>query len=148
MMNIKRSKVINASVEKVFSYLGDSATYTQWMPNMAEVFNITGEGRGQKWDFKYKTFGMTMDGQGEALDHIDNQKLVNKSFGTVESTWAWSVSPQDKGTLLAVEIEGGAPLPIMGKVAEKLIAKQINDEVDDVMASLKTLVEGGSGTWR
>ena len=46
MEMIQKSIDINGSVDRVFAYLDDPATGTQWLPSMMEVRNISGSGVG------------------------------------------------------------------------------------------------------
>jgi coenzyme Q-binding protein COQ10 len=142
MAKVERSITINAPVDKVFAYVADPANEMEWLPGNTDVRDITGQGVGQRWGFTYKLAGLPLKGESEVLEYTLNQRYVTKSKGGIVSTWTWTFSPEDSGTRLNVVVEYTIPVPVLGKVGEKLALGQIEREADLAAANIKARLEG------
>lgn len=142
MEKMERSITINAPVEKVFSYLCDPMNQLEWLPSITDVRDITGEGVGQKSAWTYKMMGMSFKGENEAVELVDNQKIVIKSTGGIQSTWDWAFISENDKTVVNLVIEYTIPIPVLGKVAEKLVLRQNEREADLAMTNIKERLEG------
>jgi coenzyme Q-binding protein COQ10 len=142
MAKVERSITINAPVDKVFAYVADPANEMEWLPGNTDVRDITGQGVGQRWGYTYKMLGLSFKGEDEVLEYTPNQRYVTKSMGGMVSTWTWTFSPEDSGTRLNVVVEYTIPVPVLGKVGEKLALGQIEREADLAAANIKARLEG------
>jgi uncharacterized membrane protein len=142
MATIKKTVIINAPVEKAFGYISDPANLPEIWPSMEEIKDVrwlpTG---GTSFQWVYKMAGMHFEGTSETTEYIANQRIVTKSRGGIESTFTWTYQPEDSGTKLTLEVEYTVPIPLLGKLAEALIAKQNEHEADVMLANLKAKME-------
>ena len=141
MAKIERSSTINASVEKVFAYISDPTNLPEWLPSLTDARDITGEGVGQRWGWTYKMIGLSLKGESEVTEHIPNQRHVHKSTGGILSTWTYTFNPEAGGTRLNLVVEYTIPVPVLGKVAERLVLRQNEREADLAMANIKERLE-------
>jgi carbon monoxide dehydrogenase subunit G len=141
MVKVERSIIINAPVEKVFSYISDPNNELESIPSITDVRDITGEGVGQKWSWSYKMVGFSLKGESEITEHIPNQRLVQKSKGGIESTWSYTFSPENGGTRLNVVVEYTIPIPVLGKVGERMVLNRTEREADLAMTNIKEKLE-------
>jgi hypothetical protein len=86
--------------------------------------------------------GLPLKGESEVLEYTHNQRYVTKSKGGIVSTWTWTFSPEDNGTRLNVVVEYTMPVPVLGKVGERLALGQIEREADLAAANIKAILEG------
>jgi uncharacterized protein YndB with AHSA1/START domain len=137
------SIIIHAPVEKVFAYLEDPMSNPEWLPGMIAVKDIvTTEDRiGSSFKWLYKMAGIQFEGKSTTLEFEPGQRLVVKSEGGIVSTWSWTFAPHDDGTKLDVVIDYKVPVPVLGKLAEALVHKQNQREVDLAMLNIKTRME-------
>jgi len=142
MAKVERSITINAPVEKVFSYITDPMNSLEYTPGMTEVRDITGQGLGQKFGWTYKMIGIPFKGEFEVMECIPNERYVEKSTGGIVSTWTWTFKPEAGGTLVNVVVEYTIPVPVLGKVGERLVMKQTEREADISVAYIKERLEG------
>jgi len=142
MEKVERSITINAPVEKVFSYITDPMNSLEYTPGMTEVRDITGQGLGQKFGWTYKMIGIPFKGESEVMECIPNERYVEKSTGGIVSTWTWTFKPEAGGTLVNVVVEYTIPVPVLGKVGERLVMKQSEREADISVAYIKERLEG------
>jgi coenzyme Q-binding protein COQ10 len=142
MAKVERSITLNAPVDKVFTYISNPANEMEWFTSISDIRDIKGQGVGQKYGFTYKLAGLPLKGESEVLEYTLNQRYVTKSKGGMVSTWTWTFSSEDSGTRLNVVVEYTIPVPVLGKVGEKLAMGQIEREADMAAANIKAILEG------
>ena len=142
MVKVERSIIINAPVEKVFSYISDPNSELESIPSITDIRDITGQGVGQRWGWSYKMFGVSLKGESEVIEYIPNQRLVHKSTGGITSTWTYTFNPEAGGTRLNVIVEYTIPVPVLGKVGERLVLHRTEREADLAMTNIKERLEG------
>ena len=133
---------INASVEKVFAYVNEPTNLPGIWPSMVEVKDVQRlPNGGTSFRWVYKMAGVRFEGTTKDTEYVPNQRVVSKSTGGIESLFTWTFQPQDGGTKVTVEVEYTVPIPLLGKVAEVLIVKQNERELELVLANLKAKME-------
>jgi len=142
MEMIQKSIDINGSVDRVFAYIDDPATGTQWLPSMMEVRNISGSGVGQHHEWTYKMAGFALDGETTTIAHVPNERRVVRSKGGVDSLWTFTFEPHEGGTRLGLAVEYTVPVPVLGKLAEKLVVRRNEREIDLAIQNIKDHCEG------
>jgi coenzyme Q-binding protein COQ10 len=142
MAKVERSITINAPVDKVFAYISNPANEMEWFTSITDIRDIKGQGVGQMYGYTYKMAGLPLKGESEVIEYTPNQRYVTKSKGGIVSTWTWTFSPEDSGTRLNVVVEYNIPVPVLGKVGEKLTLGQIEREADLAAANIKARLEG------
>ncbi len=142
MAKITREILINAPVEKVFEYHSNPMNQPEYWPSMLEVKDIEElpEGR-RKYNWVYKMAGIRLEGTTETTEFVENERIVTKSTGGVESTFVYEYKPEGEGTRLAMEVEYTVPVPVLGKLAEAFILKANEREADTVLGNLKDRLE-------
>jgi uncharacterized membrane protein len=128
MAKVHRSITINSPVEKVFAYIDDITTSPEWLPSMMEVSDVAGSGVGQHYRWKYKMAGVPLNGESTVIEHVN-------------AHWIYTFAPDDGGTKLDIEIEYSIPVPVLGKLAEKLVLKRNEREADMAMENVKEKME-------
>jgi uncharacterized membrane protein len=141
MATVTRSINISASVEKVFAYVDDPTNAPEWNPSLMEVTEVTGSGVGQHYRWRANLAGVPLNGETTVSEHIPNQRRVIQSKGGVESHWTFTFETHDGGTKFGINIEYTIPVPVLGKLAEKLVLKRNEREADMAMQNIKDKME-------
>ncbi len=142
MAKITREILINAPVEKVFEYHSNPMNQPEYWPSMLEVKDIEEQpGGGRNYNWVYKMAGIRLNGSTETTEFVENERIVTKSSGGVESTFTYTYKPEGEGTRLTMELEYVVPVPVIGKLAEGFILKTNEREADTVMGNLKDRLE-------
>jgi len=141
MAKISRKATINAPVEKVFSYLNNPMNQLEWLPSITSVRNVNGEGKGQTFSWTYKMAGLPLTGKTETVEYVPNKRFVIKSSGGITSMWTWQFSKAEGKTELDLALEYTVPVPVLGKLAEKLVQRQNAREATLAMANIKNRME-------
>ncbi len=142
MAKLERSITISAPVERVFAYIEDPNSSVEWLPSLLEVKDITGQGVGRHYRWAYKMVGLRLEGESSTIEHVPNERVVTQSKGGAVSTWTWTFKPHDGGTEINLVVEYTIPVPVLGKVAEALVLKQNERELDLAMTNIKARMEG------
>jgi len=112
--------VIHAAPERVFAYVTEPSLLPEWLPSMVEVRNVVGTGAGQQYEWTYKMAGLLLRGQSTMVEYVPNQCAVHQSIGTIGSDWTLTVEPHEERAVLHIEVEYSVPVPVLGKLAERL----------------------------
>ena len=142
MAKVERSITINAPVEKVFNYINDPMNQPEWVPSTMEITDVSGSGVGHHFRWTYKMAGVLLKGETTVTEHLPNERIVTQIKGGVTSTWILSFKTQDGGTMMELDIEYTIPIPVIGKLAEKIVLKRNEREADLAMANVKEIMEG------
>jgi uncharacterized membrane protein len=141
MEKVEKSISIDAPVEKVFAYLRDPMSNLETMPSMVQISQVSGEGVGAQFRWVYRMAGMNLEGESTVLEFVPDKRFVTQSRGGIESTWAWDFAPDNVGTRIDLAVEYTVPVPVLGRLAEALVVRQNDRELETVLANIKARVE-------
>ena len=141
MANVEKSITINAPAEKVFDYLNDPLAQLEWVPSIMEVKDVSGSGVGRHFKWKYKMAGILLEGESTVTEYIPNKRIVTQSKGGATSTWTFNLEPHNGETRVKLTIEYTIPVPVLGRLAEKIVLKRNEREADLAMTNIKEKME-------
>jgi uncharacterized protein YndB with AHSA1/START domain len=142
MAKLSRTTTINKPVEDVFHFLEDKTHFPEFWPSMVEVSDIRDLPTGGKhFHWVYKMAGIRLEGDTEEVEVIPNKKMVGKNEKGIESTVTWLMEGHGGDTDLTFEVEYKVPVPVLGKLAEKVVVKLNEHEADALIANVKTQIE-------
>ena len=141
MPTINNSVNISAPIAKVFEYVVNPMNLPEWMVGIVEVNGVSGSGVGQHHHWTYKMVGIPLRGETTITEHVPNARWVADSKGGATSIFTFAFAPHEGGTKLDVDIEYTIPVPVLGKLAERLVLKRNQDDMDASMAKLKRNLE-------
>ena len=81
------------------------------------------------------------EGDSEEIEVIPNEKLVSRNEKGIESTITWLMEGHGEDTDLTFEVEYNVPMPVLGKLAEKVVLSLNEHEADAVIANVKSQIE-------
>ena len=145
MASWKNSIVIHAPTNRVFAYVDDPMNLVEWLPGMFEVGDVFGSGAGQQQTWTYKMAGLLLRGQATVVEHVPDKRSVHQTIGMIESTFAYSVAPHKEGSLLTLQVEYRVPMPVLGRLAERVARRRNAREFEMALQNVKETVEGSVG---
>ena len=87
MAKLTKSILIDASIEKIFTYMNDPKNLPEIWPSMVEVKDIQSlPNGGARFNFVYKMGGLHLEGTSVDTEYILNQRTVSKSTGGIDAT--------------------------------------------------------------
>ena len=140
MAVIERSFFVEASQERVFTFLADHANDAQWLPGLADPRNFTGEGTDYRWEVTYKMAGISFNVTGKVVEHVPPSRHVVETRSGMVSVWDWTLEPERDGTRIALRMEYTIPVVALGKLVEKLLLKQNEKSADEGAANLQRIL--------
>ena len=141
MTKVKKSILVHAPAAEVYNYLIDYNNQPDWIPSTVEVWHGSGTGVGQRFKWKYKMAGVLIEGESIVTEVIQDKRLGFQTKGAVASDWLLLLEEKDGGTEVELHIEYTIPVPVLGKVAEKIVLKRNEKEADLAMENLKMILE-------
>ena len=141
MTIVRKEVLVGAPVERVFAYVIEPTTLADWLPSMVGVQGVIGSGLGQQYEWTYKMAGLLLRGQSTVVELVPNQLAVHQSIGTIGSTWTFMVEPHDGGTALTVEVAYTVPVPVLGRLAEKIAVRRDTRDLESALVNVKETLE-------
>jgi len=141
MATVNQSIHIDAPVDRVFAYVTNPVNLPDWLVSLTEVRDVTGSGLGQRHHWTYKMVGVPLRGETTISEHVPNERWVTESKGGATSTFTFAFAPHEGGTKVDLDIEYSIPIPVLGKLAEKLVLKRNQSEIELSMENLKDNLE-------
>ncbi|MBT1001750.1 SRPBCC family protein [Paenarthrobacter sp. DKR-5] len=145
--NLMRSVTINAPAEKVFTFLSDPAHWMMAFPGDSEVteVDIKPDGVGTSARWSAKMFGVTMFTTHEYREVVPDRRIVSKA--SVGPVLTFSLEPVADGTQLSVEQSFDIQAPFVRVPVQVLFARWTEDDIEGLVANIKSLVEAGQKTF-
>jgi len=143
MISVTKMIHIDAPVEKVFEFMDDPHRLVEVWPSLMEVRNLqAAPGGGYNYEWSYKMAGVKLDGTSEVVAFQRDKHAEAVTKAGAESHWYWDYAEADGGgTDLTVTVEYTLPVPVVGRLAEPVIARQNERELDLMLANAKTRLE-------
>jgi uncharacterized membrane protein len=143
MVKVEKSIALNAPVEKVFDYMTDPHSNMEIIPGMVDVRDIeeTPDHIGMHFHWTYKMAGIKFDGETKVLEWEKYRRVVTESTGGVRSRWSFTYEPAPSGSTLTIAVEYEVPLPILGKLAEAVVRRQNEKELELTLSNVKARME-------
>ena len=144
MNTLKKSIIVNVPVEEVFQYLENPASILEYWPSMIDIRDIQPlPNGGHKSHWTHKMAGMRIEGISEDLEYIPREKIVTKATGGNDALITLTLEPADSGTRVEWMFEYTIPLPVIGRLAEAVIVKLNEQELNLMLINVKTRLEAG-----
>lgn len=145
MYKFEKSVFINRPIEEVFNYVTNLANDPQWQGTIESV-ERTSEGpigAGNTWRYKGKALGRKVETEIEmtSYDPANHQASVKAISGPVPFENTYKFESNGNGTQLS--LSGQAEIAGFFKLAEGLVAKQLEKQLDTDLNALKLLLEAG-----
>jgi uncharacterized membrane protein len=139
---IEKSIVIDAPVEKVFTFMAEPNNLLEIWPSLLEIRNVEPlPNGGYCYDWTYKMAGLRFEGRAEWIEFVKDQRVVDRNQGGIPSTFVWTYQPEGAGTRVTMRVDYSIPGAAVGRLAEPIIQKMNEHEAGTILANLKTRME-------
>jgi len=126
-----RTIFIAAPPGEVFAFINDPHHMPEWIPSMAEVSDVCGEGHGSEYSWVYHTgaftptlAGLQLTGQSVVTEYSPPTRLTRRTNGLAHSIWDFQLNPVGEGTELTLRITWKVPVPFIGHAVESWMARR------------------------
>lgn len=145
MIKSEMSIVIDAAPEKVFPAIAKPEHVMEDIPNAVEVKDIQGEGKGTSYVIVYKMAGVRVTMECTWIEYVPDERLTIQIKGGIDAKQTWTLRPQKGRTKLDAAAEYTVPVPLVGRIAERLLKRQNEREWEVILANIKARVESEVG---
>ena len=142
MIQFEKSILINRPKQEVFDFMSNFENDTQWQSSLVSAKRTSDRpiGVSSTWRFANKFLGREAEFDIEMTSYNPSHQFSSKTIsGPVPVETTNKFETQDGGTLIttSVQVEIGG----FFKMAEGLVGKQIEKQIDADSAALKRLLE-------
>ena len=142
MAKLKKTIVVGVPVEHVCRYMDQPANLQEIWPSLVEARDVQRlPNGGKQWQWTFKMAGVRFEGVSEDIEWVTNQRVVSKTTGGIQSTFHWTYQSEDGGTRVTVEVEYTVPIPVLGKLAENLVVRMNDNEMEMLLDNMKAVME-------
>ena len=138
MVKAAKTITINAPVEKVFGYIDEPTNLPEIWPSLVKVTNIQSlpsGGYSARW--KYKMAGKLFEGTAEYTEIVPNKSVVIRTTGGIKAVLTCKLRTRANRTRVTITVEYSIPVPLLGKLAEAIVAKMNEQEMVLVTSNLR-----------
>ena len=86
--------------------------------------------------------GIIFEGESTFTEHIPNERFAWETKKGITNTFDYNFEKHEGGTMMKLKVEYTIPVPVLGKLAEKIVLKRNEREADLGMANIKEKMEG------
>jgi uncharacterized membrane protein len=144
MIKFEKSILINRPQQEVFDFVTDLSNDSQWQSSIESVEQVSDGpiGVGSTWRYVTKFLGRKNETEIQMTSYEPpHQSSVKAVSGPIPFENTHKFQKQDGGTLLT--LIGQAEIGGFFKMAEGLVSKQMEKQMDADGAALKRLLEAG-----
>ena len=143
MRRIHRTIDIKAPVQRVYEFINQPSNLPGVWPHMVSVSNIVPrEGGASDFDWVFKMGGVHFNGHAFVEQARPGEYARIRTEGGIPSLFVWSYTGLDgSGTRLTVDVEYSLPTPVIGKIAEALLTKSNERDLDDIPEEVRKEIE-------
>jgi uncharacterized membrane protein len=139
MATIRRSISIRAPVEQVFDYVADPTHLPEIWPSLVAVRNVEAHANGKSFDWDYKLMGIAFHGHSDPLEQVPNERQVTCSKNGIPSTFRWLYARRAELTEVTLEVD--YQVPVLGRLAERVVGRVNEREAETMLGNLKRKLE-------
>jgi uncharacterized protein YndB with AHSA1/START domain len=144
MLTLSKNITISAPPEKIFDVIADTANIPKIWHNLSNIRNLKSiPNGGHSFQFDYSMASIRIEGSSIDLEYVRPNRIVTQTRGGILSTLTWTLEPQLNGskTTVTLEVKYEIPTPLVGRLAEIVIAKINETDIVYVLNFLKLKLE-------
>ncbi len=139
MPKLMKAVTVEKPVHEVFEYVDEPAHLPEIWPSLFEVKAVEAK-PVRRFEWFYNFAGKRFTGKTETIEHVVDEKIVEKAEGEIESTFIWKFQGENGFTKLAFEADYKLPLGLEPKF-ERFLIKRNELEADVMLENLKARLE-------
>jgi uncharacterized protein YndB with AHSA1/START domain len=142
MATLTRSITIDAPVDTVFDVALDISQLWRAKDVALSEVEIVPGGVGTSARLYSHLLGFHLEGGVEYIEVVPNQRIVAQAHWFAEKpTWTFEFEPAGDGTMVTAQGEWELKVPVVGKPIERMMVKEHEPFVEEMLANFKTQVE-------
>jgi uncharacterized protein YndB with AHSA1/START domain len=125
MTRIEHSVIIQAPIEKVFSYTADYQKWSEWFEGVSDFRATTtvSQGNGARYAYKARMMGVSAKIETEIHDFQLNRGWKGVATKGMPHLTQWIFEPITEGTKFTYILEYDMPIPLLCSLLDSLFMK-------------------------
>jgi uncharacterized membrane protein len=130
MSRVTKVVSVKNDPKKVLEYIADVKNHPAFISALKSVDNLHGDPKeiGEGWDFTFSMGGVEIKGKAETVDYAPGKHYSFKTTTGINSTFSYSVEPENGGTRLTMDVEYEIPQNVVAKLLDKAVVERLNDQ--------------------
>ena len=145
MAKLTKSVEVEASPEKVFTFVNDVKKMNDAMKGWAEGEHTSeAVGVGATMHYVGVAGGSQAEWDMEVTEFVKNKKVAMRTIGAskFKMTNSWVLEPTTKGTKSTFSMEYEVPYSVLGKLVDKLkVSKDMEKSMSKMLENMKKALE-------
>jgi uncharacterized protein YndB with AHSA1/START domain len=142
--SITKSIDVAASPSTVYEFVTEPANLPHVWPSLVSVSNVERSPDGShSFEWTYKLGGLCLRGRAASVRAERNAFVEVDNERGVPSRFRWRCVPRGGETRVTLEADYEIPASIIGRLAEPIVAKMNEREMDQLLSNVKLAVERG-----
>ena len=138
MAEINREILIDAPLEEIFAYIIKPSNLLEIWPSLMQIKEEKSlPNGGYSFNWTYKMSGMYLEGTGKQTDIYQNQWIITETKGAIDSKMTWTFRSYEKQTRVTFTVQYRVPLPLINRLAEKIVTKMNEQEAELILVNLR-----------
>ena len=139
MPKLMKAVTVEKPVHEVFEYVDEPMHLPEIWPSLYEVKAVEAK-PVRRFDWLYNLAGKHFAGKTKTIEHVMDERIVEKAEGDIESTFTWKFQGENGFTKLAFEADYKLPIGLEPKF-EQFLIKRNELEAQVMLDSLKARLE-------
>ncbi len=125
MTRVENSITINTALEEVFSYASDWRKWHLWFEGVSSFVPLTktSDGNGTRYAYQARMFCFSVALETRIQNFESNKGWKGISTKGPPHITYWIFEPVDDGTRFTYCLEYEFPIPVLGKIIDRMILK-------------------------
>jgi uncharacterized protein YndB with AHSA1/START domain len=141
MPTLHKEITVKAPAQKIFEYLDEPKHLPEIWPSMFEVSDVkTLPKGGHAFGWFYNMGGTHVKGTTETFEHVPFERIIDKTYGEFESTFAWKFYGDNGFTKIQFDADYEWPTSFPEK-DRTFLMRRTEFEADALMSNLKAKFE-------
>ncbi len=134
MSRVTKVASIKTEPSRVLEYIANVKNHPAFISALKSVDNLQGENPkhiGESWDWTFVMGGIEVKGKAETAKYEEGKVYSFKTSSGINSTFTYSVAPEDGGTRLTMDVEYDIPKNVFAKAMDKAVIERLNNQEGD-----------------
>lgn len=143
MPRVTKSISIKAKADEAIEYIANVKNHPAFISSLKSIENLHGDPKhvGEEWDWIFVMAGVELHGKSQTVTYEESKQYAFKTNGSIDSTFTYTVEPEDDGIRLTLDVDYEIPQNVLGAVADATVVERLNEkEGDSVVQNLQAIL--------
>ena len=143
MSHVTKTVTLTADPDSIIEYIVEVENHPAFIGPLKRIANLSGDPRepGTTWDWTFIMAGVEISGVSEAVEYTPGVMYRYRTTSGIISTFTYSVSPGDDGSVLTMDVEYDVPESVADKVGLAVVERLNEHTGASATENIKIILE-------